>query len=258
MAKHAPDATITNELLAFVGVMPSAPAPSTLARELRKRILALAPSEGTRLFSITELVSHTGMSLGVIREAVQQLQSSGLIEVRQGARGGIFVRRVGEENLVQTLDALVQSNQVPRAAVAEARRELEGLCARIAAQRATPEHVAKLRASIEQMSTLVDMPERFAEENVNFHLLICQATENPVLIAVANALRELFYASSLHRDYTPGVLKEALRAHERIVEEIEAGNIERAAGVTVGHINALEERLQTPKPTPVRPARRSE
>jgi GntR family transcriptional repressor for pyruvate dehydrogenase complex len=248
------DAELTQGLLSFVGATSSVPAPVTVAHELRKGILQLAPSEGARLFSINDLAKHTGMSLGVIREAISQLQSSGLIEVKQGARGGVFMRRVGEDSLVRTLDALVQSNKVPRESVAEARRELEGLCARLAAERATAEDITRLYESIDHMSSLLTKPAEFAEENVQFHLLICQATGNPVLIAVASALREVFFSSSLQRRYTPAVLDEALHAHMKIVKEIEGRQADHAASAMVGHINALEQQLRLPRRRSARPA----
>lgn len=224
-----------------------------VAQALRKAILEMAPPEGVRLFSIADLVKQTGMSLGVIREAIQHLQSSGLIEVKQGVHGGVFMRRVGEESLIRTLDALVQSNQVPRQHVAEARRELEGLCTRLAAERATSEDILALRGSIEDMRMLVTKPAQFAEENINFHMLICRATSNPVLIAVASALREVFFTTSLNRRYPASLLSEALHAHERILADIESHEAIRAATAMTEHIDAHEQsmrgRPKSSKPT---------
>lgn len=235
MAKPLIDA-----LCASFDATASTPAPTLLAATLRRSLLGLDVPEGTRLCSLVDLVERTGLSLGVVREAVQQLQSAGLIEVRQGALGGIFVRRVQQVDLVTTLDALVQSNQVPREAVAEVRAELEALCGRLAARHATSEGMQDLRACAEHMATLVDNPLAFAEENMKFHFLISKATGNPVLIYLTGALRDLFFSSSVGVKYAPETLQKAVHAHTRIVEAIEARDADRVSDAILGHANALE------------------
>ena len=129
MVKDQKDPKPVHDLLKRVKISKSSSAPQMLAETLRKGLLELALPEGTRLFGLADLVQRTGASAGVVREALQQLQSTGLIEIRQGSRGGVFTKRVEQKELVRTLDALVRSNQIPRSAVLEARTELEALCA---------------------------------------------------------------------------------------------------------------------------------
>lgn len=236
------------ELLKRVKANPSTSAPYTLAETLRKGLLELSLPEGTRLFGLADLVAKTGASAGVVREAIQQLQSTGLIEVRQGSRGGIFTKRVDHENLVRTLEALVHSNQIPRSAVLESRRELEALCARIAARSASQSRIEELKESAQRIAKLTESPVEFAEENINFHLLVCKATENPVLVAIASSLRELFFGKSIGIGYSKDVLNDAVKAHAMIVEEIEHGDEDRAWKVMAKHVVALEKELSLNDP----------
>lgn len=240
--------TSVQELLRKVKATPSTSGPDMLAETLRKGLLELQLPEGTRLFGIADLVARSGTSAGVVREAMQQLQSAGLIEVRQGSRGGIFTRRVNHEDLVRTLEALVHSNQIPRTAVLESRRELEALCARLAATSANTKVIKELQASAERLEQLIQSPFAFAEENLTFHLLVCKATGNPILLAITNSLRELFFGKSLHVEYSEEVLKDAVKAHRVIVEEISKGNAERAWTVMAKHVEALEIELSTKDP----------
>lgn len=243
MASDRKSSNSVQELLKKVKVNPSTSAPNMLAETLRKGILELSLPEGTRLFGLADLVMRTGASAGVVREAIQQLQSMGLIEVRQGSRGGIFTRRVDHGNLVRTLEALIYSNQIPRGAVIESRRELEALCARIAAKSASQSRIIELKESVERISKLTESSVEFAEENVNFHMLVCKATENPVLVAIASSLRELFFGKSIGVGYSKEVLCNAVKAHQIIVDEIEKGNEERAWIVMAKHVVALEKEL---------------
>ncbi len=60
-----------------------------LADTLREEILAARYPPGTRLYNLRELLERSGYSLSVVREALQLLQASGLVTVRQGAKGGV-------------------------------------------------------------------------------------------------------------------------------------------------------------------------
>jgi DNA-binding FadR family transcriptional regulator len=232
-------------LFSDVESAPIALAPVVLANLLRKKLLELNIPEGTRLCSLSDLADRVGLGMGVIRETMQQLQSAGLIEIRQGAQGGVFTRRVRQDSLVRTLEALLHSNRVPREAAVEARRELEGLCGRLAVLHATPEHILALRRNIEHMETLVDAPVEFARENVRFHLMISEASGNLVLAAVAGALRDLFFSDSIGVDYSRETLEDALRAHRRILKAIEERNVEHVSDAVSGHAYALEDTLRT-------------
>lgn len=243
MPKQAKNTDSVQEILKRVKANPSTSAPIALAETLRKSLLELNLPEGTRLFGLADLTSRTGTSAGVVREAIQQLQSMGLIEVRQGSRGGIFTRRVDQDNLVRTMEALVYSNQIPREAVLESRRELEALCARIAANSASSSRISELRESVDRISKLTESSIEFAQENINFHMLVCKATENPVLVAIANALRELFFGKSIGIGYSKEILSDAVKAHQIIVDEIEKGNGDRAWAVMAKHVVALEKEL---------------
>src|SRR5262245_58256401 len=107
--------------------------PPTLADELR---LALADdivrgliTPGAALDE-TELARRFGVSRTPVREAIRQLDASGLIEVR--AHRGAVVARPSEERLLGMFEAMA---------------ELEALCAGLAAERMTaPERRARGRA----------------------------------------------------------------------------------------------------------------
>jgi DNA-binding FadR family transcriptional regulator len=243
MVKDQKDPKPVHDLLKRVKISESSSAPQMLAETLRKGLLELALPEGTRLFGLGDLVQRTGASAGVVREALQQLQSTGLIEIRQGSRGGVFTKRVEQKELVRTLDALVRSNQIPRSAVLEARTELEALCARIAARSAGPDRIAQLKQSAERFASLVDLPNEFAKENIKFHMLVCEATNNPVIVAIVESLRELFFAKSLDITYTKETLELAVRAHRTVVEQIEKGNEEKASDIMTRHVAALEKEI---------------
>jgi GntR family transcriptional repressor for pyruvate dehydrogenase complex len=212
-----------------------------LAEQLRLAILRQHPAEGTRLFSVGELAESTGFAPGVIREALQHLSQSGLIEIRQGAKGGVFARQVGYELLARSLDNLIASNRIPHASLIEVRQEIEGYCADLAATRRTDVDLAAMEASVERTEGMVDRPRQFAEENIRFHLLILRASKNQILSALVRAMRELFFAETTELHYDPEALHAAVEAHRKVMEAIRAGDARRARAVMGAHIGAFDE-----------------
>lgn len=226
------------------GSSASLSAPVVLAERLRQEILARHLSPGARLFTVRELEQWSGFSRSVVREALRMVQHSGLVEIRPGSRGGIFLRQPDHSLLRGPLELLISSNDIPRAALIEAREEIEGLCARVAARRATAEDLAALEASLTRMEGYVERPADFARENIRFHLLVGQATRNPVLAAIARSVRDIFFGETGGYWYSRDALEGALRAHRAVVEAIRAREPERAGRVMARHVGAFDQYVQ--------------
>lgn len=222
-------------LSGFVGSPTSSAA--LLAERVRKEIYRRRPAPGTYLFALADLGKQAGFGASVVREALQHLSASGLIEVRRGPKGGVYAREVGAEIVTRSLSALVSMNGISRPTVIEARLEIEGLCARLAAAHATERDLDTLRASLRRGRDIGMDSARFAEENVTFHMAVAAATHNDIIIALTQSVRELFFDETISFDYRPDKLREALRAHERLVDLIAAGNGEDANRLMRSHVH---------------------
>lgn len=212
-----------------------------LAAVLRDEILANRYPPGARLYTQRDVQRRSGYSLSVVREALQLLQASGLVEVRQGAKGGVLVRQTDHEVIRRSLSALIASNDVPHEAVFESRQELEGICAVLAASNATAQHIAQLEASIERARALTNDPVRFSLENVTFHRIVSGATGNPVIIAVSAALSDLFFEGTTSVIYSPTALAATIRAHIGIASAIKKGDPDAARAAMARHVSGFDE-----------------
>jgi DNA-binding FadR family transcriptional regulator len=214
-----------------------------LADTLRAEILEARHPAGTRLYNLRELQERSGYGLSVVREALQLLQASGLVTVRQGAKGGVFVSQADHEVLTQSLGALIVTNNISHSALIESRQELEGVCATLAARHATAEQVAQLRESVGIATELVGDPARFTLENVRFHRLISEATGNNVIIAVSAALSDLFFKETVNVNYSESALQATIRAHARIARSVAEGDGELARAAMMKHVSGFDEYL---------------
>src|SRR5690606_7160829 len=115
----------------------------TATEAIRAEIIAGRFPVGSRLPNEAALSATLGVSRGTVREAVRVLASQGLLEVLQGS--GTYVRSAADSR--RTLDAARHASLRDRF---EARCALDVEAARLAAKRATPATITRLRALLAQ------------------------------------------------------------------------------------------------------------
>src|SRR4051812_17498569 len=107
-------------------------------------VQAIAAGElrpGDRLPSEVEQARGFQVSRAAVREALRSLVEMGLVTTVQGRGGGSFVNRADPtpvaRNLGEAMDVLLHLDAISVAELLEARRSLEGTCARLGAERRT-------------------------------------------------------------------------------------------------------------------------
>ncbi|BDG59818.1 FadR/GntR family transcriptional regulator [Caldinitratiruptor microaerophilus] len=217
-----------------------------LADQLREHIAAAALPEGARLPSERELMQATGYSRATVREALRLLADQGLVRTRPGPNGGVFVARPGPDRLAHSLGILLEASHVDLAQLLEARVELESAAARLAAARITDDELRALRESCGRFAAAVERADLDAcvEENLEFHVRVVAASHNEVLVLLHDAIRELVRVSTRDPVYSLEVQRQVVRAHDRIVDALEARDAEAAARRVRKHLAAFEVYLQ--------------
>jgi GntR family transcriptional repressor for pyruvate dehydrogenase complex len=200
---------------------------------------------GDRLPSERHLAAQMQISRPTLREAVRMLADAGVLEVRRGQGGGIFVRR----ELVPR--DLLRSGWEMRVSevsgVLEARRLLEPRVAQLAAVHADESHFAALRATIDRKRELASLPDflrhedLFLQLDLKFHLTIARATGNTTVVEL---MRSLFRRLEIARDmamHAPTVPDWTIEIHERTLDAIRAADFEAIDLVMDEHLAQLEQ-----------------
>jgi DNA-binding GntR family transcriptional regulator len=132
---------------------------------MRKQIVDGGFAPGQRLIE-ADLTQQFQVSRGPLREAVRRLASEGLVEIlhNRGAR----VKRLSHAEVL---------------ALYEVREVLEGLAARLAAERATAEERGAVQTLIEEMSLAADSRNfrAYVGMNSRLHAMLVDAARNPTL-----------------------------------------------------------------------------
>ena len=218
---------------------------------LMERIRSGTIPPGAQLPSERELMEEYGVGRPAVREALQALQRSGIVEIVHGERARVVVPTA--ERLVAQVAAgamhLLQSQPGSLEHLKEARLFLETGTARLAAARATEEQVARLRLAIAQhRASMVNLTE-FIERDMAFHREIAAISGNPIFPAIVEAVFR--WASEYYRQLVraPGAEELTLAEHERIVDAIAAHDCDGAAAAMHAHVsraNTLYQRLTRP------------
>jgi len=181
---------------------------------------------GDRLVE-SELAERFGVSRTPIREALQRLETQGV------------VARDGRSLVVASLD----HDQLGELYVVRA--ELEALAARLAAQHAAPEEIRVLRDMVGQDREIVARPELLARANRRFHHQIHLASHNRYLIQQLEAVHRAMALLAMTSLAAEGRGPQALEEHDAIVAAIEARDGAAADAAIRAHIShAYETRLR--------------
>lgn len=181
---------------------------------------------GDRLVEV-ELAERFGVSRTPIREALQRLETQGLLT------------RDGRSLIVSSLD----HNQLAELYVVRA--ELEGLAARLAAKHASPEEVRVLRDMVAEDHALIDNPSALSRANRRFHKQVHLASHNRYLVQQLDLVHRTMALLAVTSLAAQGRGNTALEEHSRIVEAIASGDGDGADAALQDHISqAFETRLK--------------
>ena len=196
----------------------------TVTRALAELILGGTLAEGTLLPNESELMARFNMSRTVLREAVKTLAAKGLVE----ARARIGTRVLGPErwhmfdpDLLAWRMALGPDRRF-QADLFEVRRAIEPAAAAFAAVRRRDPHLVRMNAALEGMARDGHTARSFAEDDLEFHLAVLDASGNPLMRGIG-AVIEIALVSSFSLSSpidAPGMQARSVRMHREIADAI--------------------------------------
>ena len=211
------------------------------ADHLAELILAGEWATGEYLPPEGELIQRLGVSRTAYREAMSQLEARGLVEVRHGV--GTRVAERSREAVADSLALLLRRSRSATRDLLEARKILETEAAALAAERTTPDVLDTLDAALEAMRRPTASPDEYTEGDLRFHIALVLASQNVVLAALAESLREALHESIRATFEVDGRTARRLADHERILAAIRSGDPDAARAAVAKHLAATEETL---------------
>jgi GntR family transcriptional regulator, transcriptional repressor for pyruvate dehydrogenase complex len=215
---------------------------------------ALGP--GARLPPERDLARQVGVSRPTVRAGLRTLAALGVIRSRRGS--GTYIPEGPPTLGSEALSFLAALHKFTVDDVYEARRILEVGAAGMAAERATPHHLAALADEVTGLFASLTERQVFLVHDINFHRGVAAASGNPIVASLVEMVSALYYERrrataerAVDRD-----LRDAADAHRHIYQAIRARDVDGARRTMNDHLlrarsyQAKEQALQLAAPGP--------
>ncbi len=210
-----------------------------IARQLLGAVVAGHYRIGDKLPSERELMATFQASRSAVREALGTLAAKGILSIEQGR--STTVNPTDRWNSLDPELMLLSDSGSLFDDLTQVRRIIEPEIAALAAERATPEQVALLRALTE--GPLDESLEQHVERDTRFHLELAKAARNAVLLMLVSSISELLRESRRRAYVVPGELAKAWQHHARIREAVEAHDPAAARERMAAHMEQVSQAL---------------
>lgn len=217
-----------------------------IAHQLEALVLEGVLRSGDQLPSERELAVEMGVSRPVLREAIETLVARNILQRRQG--DGTFVCDIIGQVFSDPIASLLPKHRKATIDYLEYRREIEGVAAGFAAQRATRFDIGMLEKCVERMKAAHEA-QNFKEEalvDVEFHSLIGEMAHNLVLLHTLRScyklLSEGVFQNRSKLYEKAGGRQALLDQHLAIADAVIAGNPAAATQAARDHMTYVIEK----------------
>jgi len=177
----------------------------------------------------TVLAKRFGVSRTPVREAIRALTAIGLVE--NAGRQGAEVAQVSVTMLIEMFELMAV---------------LEGMCAQLAARRATEGEVSVMHATHRHLENTFESGDHkeFYNVNLKFHDQLYAAAHTQFLAGQALRLRRRLSPYRMRVTYQPGRMRATLDEHLEILIAVHEGDSQRAMDAARSHMRLIGNELE--------------
>ena len=213
-----------------------------VADQIRERILGRKLQLLERLPAERDLAQQFGVSRVVIREAIRTLELNGLLTVKKGAKGGIFVANDFNRPITDSIVNLLAGGEATLENLFEVRQLVEPYAASRAAVVGSEEDFKRMAVILAAAELENAQGGSIRSLNIEFHQLVIRTCRNPILSVVGETV--LILLAERLKDIpgleTPDVL---MGMHQELLAAMRQRQPEKAEKIMAKDIQTVGERL---------------
>ena len=199
-----------------------------LLSEIEKLIVNGSMVPGQRLDEMV-LAKKYGVSRTPVREAIRALTAIGLVQ--NAGKQGSQVAKLSISMLIEMFELMAV---------------LEGMCAQLAARRATKNQLFEMQKTHELLEKTFEKGthKEFYNVNLQFHDLLYNASHTQYLAEETLRLRRRLSPYRMRVTFQPGRMNSTLEEHNKILIAIKKGESELAKNEAISHLRLIGNDLE--------------
>ena len=199
-----------------------------LLSEIENMIINGSMMPGDRLDEMM-LAKKYEVSRTPVREAIRALTAIGLVQ--NTGRQGAEVAQISISMLIEMFELMAV---------------LEGMCAQLAARRATEDEINEMYAThkLLEKTFKIGTHKEFYNVNLKFHDQLYNASHTQYLAEETLRLRRRLSPYRMRVTFQPGRMRATLGEHSEILKAIKQGNSQQAKDAAISHLRLIGSDLE--------------
>jgi len=226
--------------------------------QIKEAIFQKKLTVGDKLPSERQLMEQFETSRVTVREALRTLEYSGILEIKRGNQGGAFVRDPNIKFVNNFLQDMFSMGNIKVGDLTEARMAVEPYSVKLASERIKEDSLDQIKQNILETEECLkrNNPRDARLLNLEFHRIIAQASENPVILFMIDSIMDIMEnnISSILLSAEP--VESTIHFHEEIYQAIKNHHPEKAEDLMLRHIRAIQRTLEVKQRSLAKDSRR--
>jgi GntR family transcriptional regulator, transcriptional repressor for pyruvate dehydrogenase complex len=220
--------------------------------QIEETIVAEKLKPGDKLAPLHELEDIFGTSQGTLREALRIVKQKGLVEVKLGTKGGVFIKEPTTDSVAQGLSLLIRQRKISLDDLAQFRKVIESGLMSLVIERATKRDINELNhfRSEFQLYTREGGAgwHSFLEVEVKLRKALIRMARNKLYETVLFPIHEnLFTYAYTYLDKKAVYVEEAYNDWCKIIDAVERRDVGTAISLIQDHILRFTRYMKTGK-----------
>lgn len=185
-----------------------------------------------KLPSEKELTNLFGVSRMTVREAIQSLTQSGIVEVQQGSMGGAYIREVNLDDVADQIQDVLRMTNVTLEQLIETRSALEWVVVtRLIPEKLQESDLEKLEKNIDSAEShyLSGRQDERLSKNREFHFILAEITGNVMIIFLSKIVIDMYFYFIDKVQPSEEMIKQNFANHRAIVDALREKDFSKAA-----------------------------
>jgi len=221
--------------------------------QIKEAVFQKRLKPGDKLPSERQLMDQFKTSRVTIREALRSLEHFGIIEIKRGVDGGAFIRDPNTKLITNFLQDMFLMGKIKISDMTEARLAIEPYSVRLATERMTEDALNKISQNIQEAKECLekDNKEDARLSNLEFHRLIAQTSQNPVIIFMMDSIMDIMENNISSIPLSIKTVEKTIQYHNKIYLTLKGKNANRAQDLMLEHIGEIQKALEGLDKSPI-------